>query len=675
MDKKMLRQIPRPETKPEYIELAKKKELAQWLFRVTDEKGILQIVAWDANELRNGKAFARYRLFFDLDDYITQDLTQDKTKWLTGKLYNILTFGWYGIKVSLVEYVDDESRLEMERRFPPATRSWNPDGVKSSLYSIDDWQDGILKERLKAKHERELRHTNLMMELVPDLPDDFEEWIHDYGMRSRRYLVYDGKSQRMREAFCTECGRHMTIDSKKVRLRTGEWGECPCCGSPVIMKTIRRWHDKEFATNTVCIPQKIEDGRLLFRGFNVTYQFKKTEFPQLHIEKRQTVNELLRVFINDRNWEGYEYTEYKMSRNVCWCPDTGRNELSKFIIRRDGLRQLLAGTIYQYSGLEVLQEKCEFQHLQIFKYLQAYEICNELEMIVKAGMTKFAKDLIDEVMWWHRKTPDSIKTLHTMSKDQINTLRRLNGGTHMMDLLKEIELCRGTMSDEDLKAFAETFGESTQIYRRIRLKGVSVPKFTRYVQKQVGRSGKDIIARKNIIHDWEDYLGWCEKLHYNMNDPYVLMPPDFKKAHDRVLKELEAAKDALIREQEKMFDEMLKAERQSLSDFGPLYARTKKYMIVVPTSVEDLRNEGKTLHHCVATYADKVAKKQTMILFVRKVETPQVPFFTMEWKDNHVVQCRGSHNCDMPDDVKAFVNAFEKKMKAAEEKKRKARAS
>jgi hypothetical protein len=94
-------------------------------------------------------------------------------------------------------------------------------------------------------------------------------------------------------------------------------------------------------------------------------------------------------------------------------------------------------------------------------------------------------------------------------------------------------------------------------------------------------------------------------------------------------------------------------------------------MIVVPKDASEIDLEGKTLHHCVATYIGRVAKGQTMILFVRKTEEPTVPYFTMEWRDHKVIQCRGSHNCDMPSDVKSFVKAFEKKMAAFEADKEK----
>lgn len=88
----------------------------------------------------------------------------------------------------------------------------------------------------------------------------------------------------------------------------------------------------------------------------------------------------------------------------------------------------------------------------------------------------------------------------------------------------------------------------------------------------------------------------------------------------------------------------------------------------VPRDAQEIKNEGAALHHCVGTYVDRVAKGQTHIFFVRRVEEPDTPYFTMEYNNGRVIQCRGSHNCGMPSSVKAFVAAFEKLMKEREEK-------
>ena len=665
MDKKMLRQIPRPETKPEYIELAKNTQTSAWMLHVSEADGLMQVTAWDAAELRNGgNAQAKFRFFLWEDDYITQDLRVEKTKWLTGKVSSTLSIGYWNNKWSGTIFVDTQSRELFEKRFPPMARSWWGTTEKNPFVTIDDWQDKILARRLSDRHERELAHTNLMMELVPDLPEDFETWIHDYGMRSRRYLIYDGNSKiRIRQAFCTECGQHMEIDSREVRLRMNEWGECPCCGSPVVMKTIKRWHTQELATNHVAIVQKLEDGKLLFRCFGVDYLFHKEEFPLLTISKRQGIYEIYRIFMDGRHWESFEYAEYKQSHKERWCPDTGKIGIEEFIIRRDGLRELLAGTPYQYSGLEALQEKEEFREIEIFRYLRAYEKCHDLEMLVKAGLSRLAVENIHNILYWHEKNP--IRDLKMLTKPHLRMLREMNGGNSMVSLFREIELTRKEITIPDLKEFIEAFGTSQTVLRAIYNNNLSVRKFSRYAMKQAGRWKKDASARANFFHDWMDYTGWCEELGYDMNDPYVLMPPDFKKAHNRVHKELQDRRDAELRKSMEQLDIIIREQMVLLSDQDPMHLETKKYLIRLPGSVDELREEGKTLHHCVATYANKVAEGKTTILFVRRVETPDIPFFTMEWRDNKVIQCRGSHNCDMPNDVRAFVKAFERKMHEA----------
>lgn len=88
----------------------------------------------------------------------------------------------------------------------------------------------------------------------------------------------------------------------------------------------------------------------------------------------------------------------------------------------------------------------------------------------------------------------------------------------------------------------------------------------------------------------------------------------------------------------------------------------KGLLLVVPASAEDIKAEGAALHHCVGTYVDRVARGETNIFFIRKEQEPDKPYFTMEWKDNDIVQCRGSRNCGMPPEVKAFTEAFKKKM-------------
>lgn len=68
------------------------------------------------------------------------------------------------------------------------------------------------------------------------------------------------------------------------------------------------------------------------------------------------------------------------------------------------------------------------------------------------------------------------------------------------------------------------------------------------------------------------------------------------------------------------------------------------YLIVLPKSTGDLVREGSYLSHCVGSYTDRVAGGETCILFLRKASNPELPFYTIEVRDNRVIQIHGNNN-------------------------------
>lgn len=88
----------------------------------------------------------------------------------------------------------------------------------------------------------------------------------------------------------------------------------------------------------------------------------------------------------------------------------------------------------------------------------------------------------------------------------------------------------------------------------------------------------------------------------------------------------------------------------------------KGLVLVVPKNAQEIRAEGEALHHCVGSYVKDVAKGLTSIYFVRKASEPGIPYYTMEYKNGKVMQCRGNRNCGMTPEVQAFTQVFEQKM-------------
>lgn len=72
----------------------------------------------------------------------------------------------------------------------------------------------------------------------------------------------------------------------------------------------------------------------------------------------------------------------------------------------------------------------------------------------------------------------------------------------------------------------------------------------------------------------------------------------------------------------------------------------------------ELINEGKAMNHCVGTYADRYAKGDTNIFVIRKSSEPDKPYFTVEIKQERIVQCRGNEKCSPDEKVTTFIDAF-----------------
>ena len=73
--------------------------------------------------------------------------------------------------------------------------------------------------------------------------------------------------------------------------------------------------------------------------------------------------------------------------------------------------------------------------------------------------------------------------------------------------------------------------------------------------------------------------------------------------------------------------------------------------------------EGKTLFHCVARYAKSHSTGGTNIFFIRCVDEPDKPYYTLELKlpqgkAPYVEQNRGSHNCARTEEVARFEAAW-----------------
>jgi len=161
-----------------------------------------------------------------------------------------------------------------------------------------------------------------------------------------------------------------------------------------------------------------------------------------------------------------------------------------------------------------------------------------------------------------------------------------------------------------------------------------------YLEKQ--RSVCGSLAGPAYLGDYWDML--CSV--YRTVPAELAFPRDLKIAHD----------DIMLRVKEKENKALSRKIRARAAKLEVLtYSSEALGLMIRPAhSHSEIIKEGKMLHHCVGTYAKSHADGKTTILFIRHIDEPERPFFTLEYREGKVNQNRGDHNCSRTDEVIAF---------------------
>ena len=146
-----------------------------------------------------------------------------------------------------------------------------------------------------------------------------------------------------------------------------------------------------------------------------------------------------------------------------------------------------------------------------------------------------------------------------------------------------------------------------------------------------------------------DYLSLLKDLGIQL-DENLIIPKDLGKAHDNAVELLNQMQREV---NEKMYEKRLKAILKYENIVGDC-------AFLVPKDLNELVAEGKALHHCVggSGYIDGHKQGKTTIIFIRQKEAIEKPFYTLELKNESIVQLRGKHNQVAPPEVKEAADSW-----------------
>lgn len=725
MDKRKLSKIPRVLADQDMMETAARIRGMSHIVTASliEDKKILQLTFYRISGLCKGKPEADFRTFLSDSDYITQDLNVSKVKWLTASFSGMRNF-------SLLDYVYDNKKGRGSYRENVFIRSdkelkamenffikyMQPEDDHKPWDAIERFQHEIMEKRLDAKHKKILVKIDAAMKLVKKVPKEFFDWVWETGMSFSRYFIYkEGEMKGRAVCECTYCGNTGVVDRKDILLRNNGQGICPFCGSRIIIKARGRMPEQIIDKKWFLYVEPMADGFVL-RYFKAFRHIKSDRYIEALTNKgrvEQSIYEYRRAVYRFPGGKpectAYEWGVYKQRGMPRWCPDTGNIDCMDCILYPGNLPQAWAHTPMKYSALEVLSGNIPLVPLHYENAVEVYQDFPKLEWFCKMGLNSLARNIINGRCGANLKEKlnfkeNTIYKILGLTKINTRVLQEVDGDYDMLRLLQVSQKTGIQFSPEQLQEYYETFACNTKLLEQANKK-VSLHKLVKYIGKESERYPLEdkgccrhaymtymqridpLIERmRNMANDWLDYLEWCRKLKYDLNNMFIYMPTNFKKVHDRTYKEYQAQRDRIAaaerKRQEHEAARKMKLIKKAVDEIfkkndgvDAFTITGKGLVLVVPKSADEIKAEGAALHHCVGSYVELVAKGKTMIFFVRKIDAPEEPYYTMEWNGEKVVQCRGFQNCGMTPEVEAFIKVFEKKMaekERASQRRRKA---
>ena len=312
----------------------------------------------------------------------------------------------------------------------------------------------------------------------------------------------------------------------------------------------------------------------------------------------------------------------------------------------NGLREML---------YDKRREKCSLDIkviIQYFYYLGKYP---QLEQLVKAGYGAVVRDIMQlspqvvnkriKHLFKSATREKNIVELPSFIREFIKTDPQMND--KRMLAMERLYKAIPNMSREDFEMFKKAFPRyliATDYIIRFLADG----EYTfREVCKLVLGSKKNS-GPKELLRYQKDYIRMCKQ----MEVPYERFPKDVKKLHDAVSANYRVKQDQF----------KAQAFEKKCNEYKEVSVASERYLIRFPNDLADLIMEGSTMHHCVASYADRVIDGTSIIFFMRKAADPETPYITMEFdRTGKLVQARKRCNAAIGNTEESeFIRQFQK---------------
>jgi hypothetical protein len=495
-------------------------------------------------------------------------------------------------------------------------------------------------------------------EYMRHFPKKFSKEMQDFAtdevFLNSRYLFYwrEGKHK---VGYCTHCRTTSGISTDYTHNDTGF---CPSCHSACTIKSAGRgrgklidnaffvFYEKSILDPNVIVALAVD----AYRDYRGGYRDVDTHYNLTALYYFEMDNS--KMFNQDYCYHKrkYDYVEQKTVFSLLSRRQNNYWRIKRELYcSRDSIKKAVAGTPFQYS----CWEKYSSNDTDMIKFFDLYSRYPCIEYLTKLEMYDLVKAKLDNyytygTVNWRGKTLQKVLRL---PKEAINEIKKAK--IHVDPLfLKLLQLSIKDGSNLPAGSVSTIRYDYQHYFRELEKVLVygSLRKITNFFNKQyTTKNNKHYRTKSEVLTTWRDYIADCKKLELDLRDESILFPSNLYEAHQRTIVQISAKEDKALNEKiSKRIEKSL--NKYCFEDSGLLIRPAESSM--------ELIIEGKTLHHCVGGYAQSYAEGKTDILLIRKTDSPDTPYFTVEiWRGN-LSQVRGNKNCQPGPDVDEFIKKF-----------------
>lgn len=454
--------------------------------------------------------------------------------------------------------------------------------------------------------------TKAVREQIEKINNYVEQWndTKEFKQFIEDQKIYVGLMNK-KECLCTKCKHKFNT-----KLKINEYDICPKCNQKLLLKRTTNYSNKDYVM--YLIPYKNDE--YIVRNYEIySYMNYKKEMCHIITEyARQAVTgySVEGFIINNmrRNTAGYFYISYQ-EKTRYWKPE--------YYIMICGKCFTDNGTLkHKYYNPKDVLDNAEVNVRTIIYGVTHNDY--RLELLTKTNLYNLASDY----QQFHKK--GKFEDIFGLDKSYLEFMQKNNITYDELNMLKLLKI-----KDYNLIKYFSSI--STWHLKEI-LKYCKPYDLYNYKLKDTWL--------------YLDYIGFCKELRYNLKDKSVLYPVNLREKHDELQHLIQINKN----------EHTTKIIKARYNQIKQNTYENKKFIIYPTKSVEEMINESAQQNNCVKTYANRVAKGECDIYFMRLVNEREKSLVTVEVQDNKVVQQRIKNNMDTTPEQKRFLKKWEKEI-------------